>query len=34
MFYREVNRHGAKGVWIIDDAHNDPDIIIYYAHGQ
>jgi hypothetical protein len=34
MFYREVIRHGARGLWIIEDAHTEPDIIVYYAHGQ
>ncbi|KIW34811.1 uncharacterized protein PV07_01564 [Cladophialophora immunda] len=33
MFYREVIRHGARGLWIVDDPDCDPDIIIYYAHG-
>jgi hypothetical protein len=34
MFYREVIRLGARGLWIIEDAHTEPDIIVYYAHGQ
>lgn len=34
MFYQEVIRYGAKGLWIIENQHADPDIIIYYAHGQ
>ncbi|KAJ9616739.1 hypothetical protein H2200_000458 [Cladophialophora chaetospira] len=33
IFYQEVVRFGARGLWIIEDAHSDPDIIIYYAHG-
>ncbi|OAG41977.1 hypothetical protein AYO21_03712 [Fonsecaea monophora] len=33
MFYGEVIRHGARGLWIVDDPDCDPDIIIYYAHG-
>ncbi|EXJ68361.1 uncharacterized protein A1O5_08153 [Cladophialophora psammophila CBS 110553] len=33
MFYQEVIRHGARGLWIVDDPDRDPDIIIYYAHG-
>lgn len=34
MYYREIIRHGAKGLWIIGDQHSDPDIVIYYAHGE
>ncbi|KIX07910.1 uncharacterized protein Z518_02564 [Rhinocladiella mackenziei CBS 650.93] len=33
MFYREVIRHGAKGLWIVDDPSLEPDIVIYYSHG-
>ncbi|KAK5269151.1 hypothetical protein LTR99_009291 [Exophiala xenobiotica] len=33
MFYREIVRYGARGLWIVDDLNTDPDIIIYYAHG-
>ncbi|OCT50174.1 esterase [Cladophialophora carrionii] len=33
IFYREVIRHNTRGLLIIEDAHIEPDIIIYYAHG-
>lgn len=34
MYYREIIRHGAKGLWMIDDPNSEPDIVIYYAHGK
>lgn len=34
MFYREVIRYGARGLWIVDDPTTDPDIIVYYSHGK
>ncbi len=34
MYYQEIVRYGARGLWIIDDPQLEPDIIIYYAHGE
>ncbi|RVX72697.1 hypothetical protein B0A52_04095 [Exophiala mesophila] len=33
MYYREIIRHGVRGLWIVDDPIAEPDVIIYYAHG-
>ncbi|KAI1609627.1 Alpha/Beta hydrolase protein [Exophiala viscosa] len=33
IFYKDIIRHGARGLWIIGDPDSEPDIIIYYAHG-
>ena len=34
MYYREIIRHGVRGLWIVDDPIAEPDVIIYYAHGE
>ncbi|KAF2100781.1 Arylacetamide deacetylase-like protein [Rhizodiscina lignyota] len=31
--WREIHRKGFKGVWIIPNEHEKPDIVIYYCHG-
>ncbi|KAE9367900.1 alpha/beta-hydrolase [Stipitochalara longipes BDJ] len=31
--WHEVNEKEFKGVWLIKDQYNDPDIVIYYSHG-
>ncbi|KAJ9645634.1 hypothetical protein H2204_001215 [Knufia peltigerae] len=33
MFYREVVRYGARGLWIVENPDIEPDIIVYYVHG-
>ncbi|KAN0095260.1 alpha/beta-hydrolase [Hyaloscypha variabilis] len=33
IHWHEVNKKDFKGVWLIKDEYNDPDIVIYYAHG-
>lgn len=34
MYYREIIRQGVRGLWIVDDPNAEPDVIIYYAHGE
>ncbi|RMZ78294.1 hypothetical protein DV737_g3942, partial [Chaetothyriales sp. CBS 132003] len=34
IFYKEVVRQGFRGLWLIHDDKSDPDLIIYYCHGE
>jgi acetyl esterase/lipase len=31
--YQEIDRKGVKGLWIVPDPSEKPDIVIYYCHG-
>lgn len=33
IFFREIVRHGVRGLWITPDEKAEPDVIIYYCHG-
>ncbi|KAF2150072.1 alpha/beta-hydrolase [Myriangium duriaei CBS 260.36] len=33
IHWEEVNVPGLKGIWAIENATQDPDIVIYYCHG-
>lgn len=33
IFWKEVNREGLKGIYMIDDETQRPDIVVYYCHG-
>ncbi|KAM0701776.1 hypothetical protein Q7P35_010685 [Cladosporium inversicolor] len=33
IFWKEVNREGLKGIYMIDDETRRPDIVVYYCHG-
>jgi len=33
IFWKEVNREGLKGIYMIDDETHRPDIVVYYCHG-
>jgi hypothetical protein len=34
IFFQEVVRHGVRGLWIVPDEKADPDVVIYYCHGE
>lgn len=34
VYYQEVERPGLKGIWAVMDPDTEPDIIIYYCHGE
>lgn len=33
IHWEEINRAGFKGLWIIADEWEEPDIVVYYCHG-
>lgn len=33
IFWKEVNRDGLMGIYMIDDETHRPDIVVYYCHG-
>lgn len=34
IFYQEIVRYGVRGLWIIPDEKQEPDVIVYYCHGK
>lgn len=31
--WREIDRPGLKGIWIVSDENKKPDVVVYYCHG-